>query len=113
MLEVSSFLLMQNGTSWNFFSDLIWQVFATDKDVGIINGRVCRYIVEGFNLPFTVSETGMISLDFPLGPEAYDLYEFQVDAVDCGGMMSLKSTKVSITVATPCHEGKFSGEKMQ
>lgn len=72
-----------------------------------MNGHICKYIVEGFNLPFTVSDTGIISLAFPLGEEAYDLYEFQVDAVDCGGMMSLNSTKVSITVKTPCHAGKL------
>ena len=47
----------------------------------------------------------MISLDKPLGQDAYDLYEFNVDAVDCSGMMSNKSTKVSITVEKPCHEG--------
>ena len=85
---------------------MILQVFAEDKDIGIVSGRVCKYIVEGYNLPFTVSEAGIVSLDFPLGPEAYDLYEFQVDAVDCAGMMSIKSTKVSIAVETACHEGK-------
>lgn len=75
--------------------------------MGMVSGRVCKYIVEGFNLPFKVSEQGVVSLDKPLGPDAYDTYEFQVDAVDCSGMMSLKSAKISITVKTPCHAGRL------
>ena len=49
----------------------------------------------------------MISLDEPLGRDAYDVYEFQVDAIDCGGLMSTKSAVVSISVHTLCHEGMF------
>lgn len=49
----------------------------------------------------------MISLDEPLGRDAYDLYEFQVDAIDCSGLMSTKSAVVSISVHTLCHEGMF------
>lgn len=87
--------------------NLIFQVFAKDKDIGIVSGRVCKYTIEGYNLPFKISDEGVISLDEPLGRDAYDLYEFQVDAIDCGGMMSTKSAKVSISVHTLCHEGKF------
>ena len=70
------------------------------------NGKVCEYIIEGLDLPFTISEKGVISLNSPLGEEAYALYEFKVDAVDCGKMMSLTSAQVSIRVETPCHKGK-------
>jgi len=49
----------------------------------------------------------VISLDEPLGRDAYDMYEFQVDAIDCGGLMSTKSAIVSISVHTLCHEGMF------
>lgn len=88
----------------------IRQVFAEDKDIGIVSGRVCKYTIEGFNLPFKINDDGVISLDQPLGRDAYDLYEFQVDAIDCGGMMSMRSAKVTISVETlepPCHEGKI------
>jgi len=49
----------------------------------------------------------VISLDEPLGRDAYDVYEFQVDAIDCGGLMSTKSAVVSISVHTICREGKL------
>lgn len=93
----------------------ITQVFAEDKDIGIISGRVCKYVIEGFNLPFKVSDDGVISIDQPLGRDAYDLYEFQVDAVDCGGQMSKSSAKVAISVVTlepPCDE-EFVGPAKQ
>lgn len=82
----------------------IIQVSAGDKDIGLTNGKVCEYIIEGLDLPFTISEKGVISLNSPLGEEAYALYEFKVDAVDCGKMMSLTSAQVSIRVETPCHK---------
>ena len=90
----------------------ICQVFAEDKDIGIVSGRVCKYVIEGFNLPFKVNDDGVISIDQPLGRDAYDLYEFQVDAIDCGGQMSKSSAKVAISVETvqpPCAEGQFWG----
>ncbi|XP_015759200.1 PREDICTED: LOW QUALITY PROTEIN: calsyntenin-1-like [Acropora digitifera] len=86
-------------------TDYFFDIIATDNGhIGVGNGRVCKYIVEGFNLPFTVSEKGVVSLDFPLDKGSYDSYEFNVDAVDCGGMMSLTSAKVSIAVKTQCHK---------
>ena len=81
------------------------QLSANDDDIGVVNGRVCKYIIQEIDIPFKISQSGVISLERPLGPESDDLYQFQVDAVDCGGKMSIKSATVSITVENPCHEG--------
>ncbi|XP_001632442.2 calsyntenin-2 [Nematostella vectensis] len=83
----------------------ILQLTATDKDIGKENGVVCKYVVRTADVPFKITNDGVLYLDKPLGSDAPEYCAFEVAAVDCGGKISVENVNVRVDIKDSCKPG--------
>jgi len=80
----------------------IVQVHATDKDIGEEFGNICKYKIITKDVPFKLSDSGILRLDKPLDKDAPNHCTFQVAALDCSGKSSTKYANITVYIKDDC-----------